>query len=78
MMQQEPLVTATVSRRRSARDRVRQRRGLIERLMPLPWELWPAEARLSPPSLLGSAWTARKLTFAILIVIIAVLVTVIV
>ena len=46
MMQQEPLVTATVSRRRSARDRVRQRPGLIERLMPLPWEMWPAEARL--------------------------------
>ena len=46
MMQQEPLVTATVSRRRSARDRVRQRPGLFERLMPLPWELWPAEARL--------------------------------
>ena len=40
MMQQEPLVTATVSRRRSARDRVRQRPGLIERLMPLPWEMW--------------------------------------
>ena len=39
MMQQEPLVTATVSRRRSARDRVRQRPGLFERLMPLPLQM---------------------------------------
>ena len=45
MLQQPPLVTATAPRRRTARERV-QRPGLMQRLMPLPWALWPAEARL--------------------------------
>ena len=46
ILEQSPLVTATAPRRRIARERVRQRPGLIQRLMPLPWALWPAEARL--------------------------------
>ena len=46
MLQQPSLVTATAPRRRTARERVRQRPGLLQRLMPLPWALWPAEARL--------------------------------
>ena len=46
MLQQPSLVTATAPRRRTARERVRQRPGLLQRLMPLPWPLWPAEARL--------------------------------
>ena len=45
-MQPEPLVTATAPRKRTARDRVSQRPGLLQRLMPLPWPLWPSEARL--------------------------------
>ena len=45
-MQPEPLVTATAPRKRTARERVRQRPGLLQRLMPLPWPLWPSEARL--------------------------------
>jgi len=45
-MQPEPLVTATAPRRRTARERVKQRPGLLQRLMPLPWPLWPSEARL--------------------------------
>ena len=46
MLEQSPLVTATAPRRSIARERVRQRPGLIQRMMPLPWALWPAEARL--------------------------------
>ena len=54
----DPLVLATPPRRRSNRERVRQgagrikpkgngsRKGLIQRLLPLEWSLWPAEARL--------------------------------
>ena len=45
-MQPEPLVTATAPRKRTARERVKQRPGLLQRLMPLPWPLWPSEARL--------------------------------
>ena len=45
-MQPEPLVTATAPRRRTARERVKQRPALLQRLMPLPWQLWPSEARL--------------------------------
>ena len=45
-MQPEPLVTATAPRRRTARERVKQRPALFQRLMPLPWPLWPSEARL--------------------------------
>ena len=45
-MQPEPLVTATAPRRRTARERVKQRPALLQRLMPLPWPLWPSEARL--------------------------------
>ncbi|MBL6803182.1 MAG: FtsW/RodA/SpoVE family cell cycle protein [Synechococcus sp. BS307-5m-G38] len=40
------MVTATAPRKRTARERVRQRPGLLQRLMPLPWPLWPSEARL--------------------------------
>ena len=54
----DPLVLATPPRRRSNRERVQQRsgrikpkgnathKGLIQRLLPLEWSLWPAEARL--------------------------------
>ena len=45
-MQSEPLVTATAPRRRTSRERALQRPGLLQRLMPLPWPLWPSEARL--------------------------------
>ena len=40
------LTKASVSHRRSARERIKERPGLMQRLMPLPWQLWPAEARL--------------------------------
>ena len=57
-MKQDPLVLATPPRRRSNRERVEKRArretqktnkptaGLVERLIPLPWAEWPAEARL--------------------------------
>ena len=45
MLQQPSLVTATAPRRSTARERM-QRTGLLQRLMPLTWALWPAEARL--------------------------------
>ena len=39
---------SSVSERRARRERrpSQPQRGLIQRLLPLPWELWPAEARL--------------------------------
>ena len=60
MLTSEPLVTTTAPRRRiSNRERLKQRAeqrkqvakakpraGLMQQLMPLPWALWPAEARL--------------------------------
>ena len=45
-MSRAPLTTASVSQRRSARERIKKPPGLGQRLMPLPWSLWPAEARL--------------------------------
>lgn len=41
-----PLTSVSVSQRRSARERIRERPNLVQRLLPLPWSLWPAEARL--------------------------------
>ncbi len=38
--------TASVSQRRLSRERRKERPGLVHRLIPLPWQLWPAEARL--------------------------------
>ena len=45
--QGKSLVTSTTPRRhRPSRERVKRQGGLLQRLLPLPWQLWPAEARL--------------------------------
>ena len=43
-----PLLNASASRHRSAsRQRVKKsNNGVFQRMLPLPWQLWPAEARL--------------------------------
>lgn len=45
--QGKSLVTSTTPRRHGpSRKRVKQQGGLLQRLLPLPWQVWPAEARL--------------------------------
>ena len=45
-MRPAPLTSVSVSQRRSARERIKERPNLLHRLLPLPWQLWPSEARL--------------------------------
>ena len=45
--QGKSLVTSTTPRRhRTSRKQVKRQEGLFQRLLPLPWQVWPAEARL--------------------------------
>ena len=45
---QPTALPSSISERESLRERrsIQQRQGILQRLLPLPWELWPSEARL--------------------------------